>query len=196
MLTHYDPLPTTRLPHGATYHQLVSLLPDKVKLDYPATDVMTDLKRVAAVTIEPAATMGAANQKMIQHGIRLLLVIDEDKGVLGIVTATDVLGEKPIKLIRETGVSRQEILVRDIMASRDTLEVLDMDAVSYAKVGNIVATLRKSGRQHALVVDGEGPAWQVCGIFSTSQIANQLGMPIDAPEVARNFAEIEVQLSK
>jgi hypothetical protein len=36
----------------------------------------------------------------------------------------------------------------------------------------------------------------VRGIFSITQIARQLGLPIHAPEIARTFAEIEAVLAR
>ena len=38
---------------------------------------------------------------MIQAGVRMLLVVDEYRKVAGLITANDVLGEKPIQVITE-----------------------------------------------------------------------------------------------
>jgi CBS domain-containing protein len=66
--------------------------------------------------------------------------------------------------------------------------------VETARVGHVLETLRRAGRQHALVVDGER---RVRGIFSISQIARQLGVALPAGgEVARTFSEIEAALAK
>ena len=79
-----------------------------------------------------------------------------------------------------------------IMTPQEKLEVLCMKDVAAAKVGHIVATLKKCGRQHALVVDTEGPgqAQKVRGIFSASQVSRQLGMEIQTIQVAQTFAEV------
>ena len=37
---------------------------------------------------------------MIQRGVRLLLVVDQNRSVLGVITATDILGEKPMQVDR------------------------------------------------------------------------------------------------
>jgi hypothetical protein len=70
----------------------------------------------------------------------------------------------------------------------------------------VLETLRRAGRQHALVVDHEVVAAgsplerpvrraMVRGIFSVSQLARQLGLLLpQAGEVARTFAEIEAAL--
>lgn len=209
-LSEYVPLQATFLQAGATFAQPAQHLPPRVKLDSPAVDVMTDLKQVSAATIDPGVTIETANRVMIKCGVRLLLVIDWDYRVLGLITATDIAGEKPLQYIQDRGVRRSDILVRDIMTPQEKLEVLTMDHVLGAKVGHIIATLRKSGRQHALAVDVETPhpnellvnpnrpkfAHLVRGIFSASQIARQLGVHIQTTEVARTFAEIEAMLSR
>jgi hypothetical protein len=56
----------------------------------------------------------------------------------------------------------------------------------------VLETLRRDGRQHALVVEPDGARTMVRGIFSISQIARQLGVEVPGgAEVARTFSEIE-----
>ena len=194
----FPPLPPSNLVQGATYYQPLQHSPAHVALGDPAVRVMTDLKEVMAVTIGPEKTMDAAQQRMIRHGVRLLLVIDDQETVLGLVTATDILGEKPLQFIQKSGGRREHILVRNVMTPQEKLEVLCMKDVGAAKVGHIVATLKNCGRQHALVVDTEGPgqAQKVRGIFSASQISRLLGTEIHTVEIAQTFAEIQAQLIK
>lgn len=194
MFRDYAPLKFFPLPAGSTFHQPTQTLPQRVNLDSPAVDCLTDLKQVSAATIESSATIDEANQAMIEWGVRLLLVLDRSREVIGIITANDILGEKPMQFMLESGVKRSEVLVRDIMTPKQRLEVLNMEDVQYAKVGHVVATLKKSGRQHAIVVDTA--AQKIRGIFSATQIARQLGVTIQTTEVARTFAEIETMLSR
>lgn len=158
---------------------------------------MTDFSRVAAVTVDPGTSIDEANRKMIGYRIRLLLVVDYPDIVLGIITASDILGEKPMQVVQERGVRHNEIAVRDIMTPHAMLEVIQMRDVLSASVGNILATLQRAQRQHALVVEpNEGDACQaVRGLFSTSQIARQLGVPVHIGDIARTFTEIEASLN-
>lgn len=168
-----------------------------VQLDSPATEVMTDLRRVPAVTIDRLAPIEEGNRAMIVHRVRALFVVDETRQVLGIITATDIVGERPVQFAQERGVRHDEILVRDIMTPADRLEVLDIQDVQGARVGDMVATLKLAGRQHALAVEAmEGDQHTVRGIFSLTQIARQLGIPLQQPhDVARTFAEIEAAIA-
>lgn len=194
----YSPLASRSLSKGATFHQPRQTLPERVSLDSPAVDVMTDLQKVTAITIAPTRTVDAAKQRMIKRAVRLLLVVDEQNTILGLLTSSDILGEKPMQFIQKHGGRREDILVRDIMTPHEKLEVLCMADVKAAKVGGVVATLKKSGRQHALVVDKAGPdeSQVVRGIFSTSRIARQLGTEISTTEIAQTFAEIQLELAK
>ena len=191
----YPPLSATTLQPDVTYLRPMQMLPQSVKFEDPALDIMTDLKKVAAATIDANVTMETANAVMIKRGVRLLLVVEREV-VTGIITATDVLGEKPLKLIQERGITHSEIMVSDIMTPRERLEVLHINDVLAAKVGHIVSTLKKAGRQHAAVVEVDASGKQILrGLFSVTQIARQLGIQIRTTEIARTFAEIEAILN-
>ena len=197
MLRSYAALDSVSLQAGSGFCQPAQSLPQRVSLDDSAVSVMTDLKLVSAVIIRPSDGVDEANQRMIQRGVRLLLVVDENRMVAGIITATDILGEKPLQVITGRGGRREDVLVRDIMTPQHRLEVLRMDEVRSAKVGHLVATLKKSGRQHAVAVDVDRDGRQtVRGLFSATQIARQLGVAIQTSEVAQTFSEIEAQLAR
>jgi len=166
-------------------------------MESPAMAVMTDLERVMAVTIGPGAAIETANQRMIDAAVRLLLVVDGDRRIVGLITATDILGEKPMKHQQRMGGTFSDILVRDIMTPHAGLDVLNLRDVFRARVGDIVASLKSFGRQHALVAErnGDSDAHRVRGIFSTTQIGRQLGMNVIPGEIASTFAELEAVLS-
>ena len=193
MTSPYTPLVSSPLESGVTIHRLDRVFMDVVSLDAPASVVMTDLRKVTAVTISGAASIEVAIQRMKQRGVRLLLVVDDNDVIFGLITSTDLQGEKPMQHIQKHGGKHSDILVRDIMTRQEKLEVLCMADVERAKVGDIVETLKYSGRQHALVVDRLEPnkPQVLRGIFSAAQVARQLDMEIQTNEIAKTFAEIE-----
>lgn len=165
----------------------------KVTPDSPAIEVMTDLYRITPVTVAPDITIEHANDKMIDHRVRLLFVTDDELKILGIITTTDILGEKPMAHIQRMGGTRGEVLVKDIMTPQASLQVLNMTDVYKARVGDIVETLKEVGRQHTLVVeyDSHSNGQFVRGLFSTTQIGKQLGTKIQVGDVAKTFAALE-----
>jgi CBS-domain-containing membrane protein len=195
MVQPYIPLSYGALTGRAGYRRPASLS-QRVTLESPAVAVMTDLDRVMAVTIGANVAIATANQCMIAAGVRLLLVADEEQRVLGLITASDILGEKPLKHMQRTGETFDELAVSDLMTPREALEVLQLRDVGRSRVGDIVATLKYFGRQHALVVEtlGEQTSQRVRGIFSATQIGRQLGMSVAPGEVATTFAQLETVL--
>jgi CBS domain-containing protein len=197
MLRDYAPLHSSLLPAGSGYAQPSQAVPERVTLEDPARNVMTDLKSVTAVIILSGDTLEEAHRRMIQRGVRLLLVVDQNRRVAGVITATDILGEKPMQAVTQRGIRREEVIVRDVMTPQERLEVLDIADVRAARVGHIVSTLKQSGRQHAIVVEHDAARRSyVRGVFSATQIARQLGVAIPTSEIASTFSEIEAQLAR
>jgi CBS domain-containing protein len=186
----YSPLTLTALGQGARVAEPTP--PGHVTLDDPAFSVMTDLREVSAATTRPDESIDQAHTQMIRRGVRLLFVLDPDGSVAGIITATDLLGEKPVRFMRDRGISHAEVLVEDIMTPASMLDALSIVDVAQMRVGHIVATLQAVGRKHLIVAEDGGR--RVRGIFSTSQLARQLGVELQTFEVARSFADIEAAL--
>jgi CBS domain-containing protein len=191
----YTPIAAFSLAPFAT-STLVRPAPNPVTLNSPAIEVMTDLAQVAAVTIDGSALVALANDTMIARGVRSLFVATQEGRVSGLVTAADVLGERPVRVSHERGVGRNELQVADVMTPIDEVVAMKLEDVRAAKVGHVVATLRQAGRQHGLVAEVRSPSEvSIRGIFSATQIARQLGMPLQIPELARTFSEVEQALA-
>lgn len=198
----YHPLPIRELGVDASFRRPTQAQASRVEVESPALQVMTDLARISPATIRPQAPLAGANQFMITRGVRLLLVVDDSETVVGVITATDILGERPLVVATGRGLRRDELTVADVMTPAEQVQVVALADVEGARVGHVLEMLRRTGRQHALVVDFDSlpptplapPAKRtmVRGIFSISQIAHQLGIALQTGgEVARTFSEIE-----
>ncbi len=196
MTKEYTGISACSLQAGAGFVRPTQNLPARVKLSTSALDVMTDLTKISVISVRAKTSMDKANAKMIRYGVRLLLVLDDNDVVVGLLTAADVLGEKPMNFLQAMGGTHADILVRDIMTTQRELEALNLSDVKTATVGNIVATLKQTHRQHALVVtNGTDGKQVVCGLFSITQIARQLGAQTQNFELAHTFAEIEAVIA-
>ena len=189
----YQPIPLHGLPAGASFCRPWQEFPERVTLDSPALDAMTDLRKMSAVTVAPNAPIDRALDKMAQTGVRLLLVVSDERGVLGVITARDIQGEKPMRVQQDMGVARSEILVRDIMTGQPKVDVLNMEDVKNASIGDIIMTLKKDCRQHALVVDQhrESGVETIRGVFSATQICRMLGIQVRFDDISKTFEELK-----
>ena len=186
------PLPTDRLQPGTVIAQARDWQSAPVRLDSPALDVMTDLTQVKAATTSPTTTLRQAEQIMIYQGVRMLLVVSDMPAIEGLITATDLHGDRQMRVVEQRNVKFDELCVGDVMAGLSVLDAIAYEHMKSATVSNVIATLRRHGRNHLLVVDGpfgETPR-RVRGVISRAQIERQLGAPIDVTEVASSFAEL------
>ncbi|MCE9568443.1 MAG: CBS domain-containing protein [Rhodocyclales bacterium] len=191
----YSALPQRPLRPRTRFQSPGHVLPPRVTLEDPAVAVMTDFQKVTAFTIDPDVSVDTAARVMRRRNVHLLLVVNVENHVLGIITSNDLVGEKTLQCISARGIAREDALVRDIMTPEARLEVISIEDVLHAHVGHVVATLKATGRRHAAVVDEDASGHQILrGLFAASQLARQLGEPVETTEIARNFAEISVAL--
>ena len=191
----YAPLTTFPMDPGTTFVLPERPDPAPVKLEDPAIRVMTDLRQVRALTVSPGTLMDASYQRMRVNGVRMLLVVDEKNVIVGLISSTDVEGERPVQRMHDREIRRDELLVADVMTPAQRLEVIELRDVERACVGHVVASMKSMGRQHALVVERDPKGRQFLrGMFSATQTARQLGVPFSVDNVARSFADVEQAL--
>lgn len=197
MASNFSPLPSHQLSQ-----QVYIISPPKhhgaaITEESPAISGMTDLSHIRPLMIDPFAKITQANEKMIGYGVRMLFVTQASEQLIGIITASDILGEKPVQYLHEVNGTYDDILVRDIMTPIDQLGVLSLVDVERAHIGDIIETLKSSGRHHALVVETDAGSGleRVCGIFSISQISRLMNVRVEVAQVATNFAAIQNALS-
>lgn len=196
MNKNFTPLTSRPFKAGSGFARPTQILQQNVKLSDPAVNVMTDLRSVSVVNVRAKTSLDKANEKMIRYGVRTLLVLDDADKVTGVLTATDVLGEKPVRFLQQMGGTHADIMVRDVMTVQRDLEVLTLADVQKAQVGNILASLKAAGRQHAMVVEeGTDGSQMVRGLFSATQIARQMGVQLKTAEVSQVLADLEAAVS-
>ena len=158
---------------------------------------MTDFLRINVVMIGANDSIVEANARMISRGVRLLMVSGPDDTVLGLITARDILGEKPLQVAQARGCKRDDLQVADLMTPIGNVDTLYLNEVLHVRVIDILDALKHLGRQHILVEDVD-PATglpRVRGMFSATHIGRLLGVPVLGFELASTFAEIEAALA-
>lgn len=191
------PMPTFRLDARLPIAQASPWHSQPVTEDSLALQVLTDLTQVKAATVHPATPLAQAEQLMIYQGVRMLFVVSDMPAIEGLVTAADLHGDRQMRRVHERGLRYEDLCVADVMTPLDELEAVDYGRLRQMRVGHVIATLRRIGRDHLLV-------WQeatavtprrVRGLFSRAQVERQLGHSIDAAPIAHSFSEIERALA-
>ncbi len=168
-----------------------------VDLDAPGIRVMTDLDRTRAFTVDDGTQIDEALQLMKEAGVRSAFVIDGGCNVLGLITAYDIVGDKPLRYLDSLGCtlrtcSRADVRVGDIMEPVDRWLVIDVADLATYSVGDVVETFRRTGRTHIPVVErtDEG-ADRLRGLLSAAEVARATGVDTAGLRPAATFAEIE-----
>ncbi len=185
-------LPTVRLEPGTTLAQTEPWSLEVVTLDSPALAVTTDLARVKAATTLPGTLLRQAEQMMIYQGVRMLFVVTDMPSVEGLVTTTDLHGDRQVRAAHDRQSRWDDLSVADVMTPFADLQAVPYESLCKASVGDVVATLKRWGRNHLLVVEQATASTprRIRGVISRSQIERQLGQAIDITPIATSFAEI------
>lgn len=189
-------LPTLHLNADSPYFHTGDI-PEIVHLKDPALSIILDYKKVRAITIRPEASISDAGIEMKACGVHLLLVVDDEGRVVGLISSEDILGEKPVKISQEKYVSRAELKVRSIMTPQDKIAVIDYEVLKLAKVVQVIQTLKAAKQHYALVVEVHPTthAQTVRGLLSLSQISKQLAINvIDDDPLARSLIELRNEI--
>lgn len=179
-------LKTFHFPEGTCIPQAQPKHGGAVTLASPALNVMTDLALVRAATVDPDTLLDKAEQTMIRQGVRSLFVVSDFPCVAGLVTAADVMGEKPMRQVTQRNIQRQDLRVADVMTRLSELDALDYDELKSANVADVISAFKKVGHTHFLVVQSAttlGPA-RIRGVISITQVERQLGRAVHAVPVA------------
>jgi hypothetical protein len=189
----YDSLPSVALSKANTYTH-PEVMPELVHLDDSALDVMVDFKVVKPATARSQDSIDDMLVKMRSLGRHILLVIAK-KSVVGVVGVGDLQGEKPLRLAQISKVARKDILVDSVMTPVDQLLAIDYEVIRFAKVGQIVATLREADQRYALVVDVDEKTGHqtVHGSVSLYDIVHRLDKDVPIALRKKSLSVLELQ---
>ena len=189
-------LSTFRLSAGTSIAQAQPSQQERVTLESPGMAVMTDLIQVRAATVQPGAALGQAELMMIHQGVRLLFVVTHMPGVDGIVTAADLQGEKPLRLVSQRMVKFEDLCVADVMTPLPDLDAIEFASLRRANVAQVIAAMVKTGRAHMLVIEPASAAapMRIRGVISKTQIERQFGAQLPVTGMANSFAEMSAVL--
>jgi hypothetical protein len=145
--------PPFRLDRGLSIAQARPPNSDAVTWDSPALDVMTDLTQVRAATTHPATTLRQAEQMMIYQGVRMLFVVTDMPSIEGLITTTDLRGDRQMRIVHERGLHYDDLCVGDVMTGCRCSMRSTLSASAPRPSPTRSRRLKRLGRNHLLVVE-------------------------------------------
>ncbi|MFZ2541807.1 MAG: CBS domain-containing protein [Gallionella sp.] len=147
-----------------------------VRASDPALSVMIDYRSRSSVTVSETATIDEAIKHMKHAGVRCAFVVDSKKSaVVGMLTAYDILGEKPQQHMHFTGVGHSDVLVKDIMLKISDWRVTDIKDIENSTVGDLLAIFIKTELTHLPVLETtENHEQRLRGLLSFAKVKRLL----------------------
>lgn len=146
-----------------------------------ALNVTTDFAIDAPHIVSEERHIDVALHDMIVAGVRALFVLREG-AVTGLITAHDILGEKPVKFLQDpfcagNPCTRRDIVVGDIMSRLPWLETLELKWIQEASVGDIASVFRSNSLTHMVVMEpgNQGGVRRIRGLISRTRVERYLG---------------------
>ncbi len=144
--------------------------PDLIHLDDPAESAMIKISTHAAITIRQNTSLDNAIFEMRSHDIHSLVVVENNE-IIGIISSDDILGSKPIRLLQEKRINREQIQVHMVMSTIENSIFINTKTLEFSRVGNIVKTLKKHHKKYLIVLDNTN---QIYGLFNENRIKKLL----------------------
>jgi CBS domain-containing protein len=140
---------------------------------------MTDFSERASVVVPQSATIDEALDHMKHAGVRsAFAVADRDHVVVGLITAYDIIGEKPLQNLQFASTPRRNVLVFDIMQKVADWRVADIQQLKRATVANVADMFAKTGLTHVPVMEIRHAGEQrLRGLLSAARVRRLLLRP-------------------
>ncbi len=191
----YPHLPTVALNAESDFAQ-PNELPSVIHLEDSVISIMTDYQQIKPTTTRPEAFINDALIEMRVCGEHILLVVDSNHKVVGLISSGDILGAKTVNIIQEKRLARGEVCVSHVMTPQSHVACFSHSEIEHAKVGSVVKTLRELKQHYALVVEENGQQ-KIRGLLSLSRISKALGTDVASGlHDAHGLAELQRMQSK
>lgn len=180
------------------------LLPDPMaspgqlmSMQDPALPLMTDLRNGPTIAVEPTMQIDQALELMRSAAVRLCIVIDDSRHLLGAISAHDIQGDRPIRVMQAAGsdrrsASRRDLTVGEVMHPLSQMQVIGWRDAERASIGMIVEAMKLVGQRHLLVVETDkGLRRTLRGLFAASRIERATGTALEIHPKPASFADYE-----
>ena len=143
--------------------------------DDPAVSVMTDFRERASVTVPQTLRIDVALEHMKHAGVRSAFAVDEQRRVVGLITAYDITGDAPVRHMQDHRIRRHEVMVSDLMQDVAHWRVVEMRDIERATVESVARLFDETRLTHIPVVETDDRgARRLRGMLSGARVRRLL----------------------
>lgn len=162
---------------------------------HPALSLLTDLQQSACVVASHLDSLEQTVHLMMRAGVRMVFVSGVDGTLVGMISAEDVQGERPVVRASSNQMPVRELTLADVMVPVGAWDTVDMGQVRTARLGDVAATLQEHNLRYLLVTQTKNGQTYLRGLFSARRLEMAMRQPIQADLHSRSFAELESVLA-
>lgn len=144
--------------------------------DDPALTAMTDFRERSSVTVGDRDPIDGALEHMKHAGVRSAFVVEaQARVVVGLITAYDIMGDKPMRYVQDHRTRRSDVLARDIMKPQHELQCVDIRDVERSTIASVARMFDETGLTHVPVVEQDECGTQrLRGLLSAARVRKLL----------------------
>ena len=161
----------------------------------PALSLLTDLHHSACVVASHRDGLEQTVHLMLRANVRMVFVSGADGQLVGMVTAEDIQGERPVVRASSHMVRHGDLTLADVMNPVSRWDAVDLAQVRTARLGDIAATMHEHGLRYLLVTQQKEGGTVLRGLFSAHRLEMALNTTIEPDLHSRSFAELEQVLA-
>lgn len=148
--------------------------------------ILDDFKSHPPVELLESTLVSDAESAMKQALSRYACIKNSNAQMIGLLALRELHGRKATQVTTSTQTNWKELSVKDLMLPLSVLPQVQLHDLQNARIGDVAATLKASGRDFLVVVQQH----EVCGVVSSLKVAERTGESINVFHLPSTFAEI------
>lgn len=160
-----------------------------------ALSLLTDLQLSPCVVASHHDGLGQTMHLMMRAGVRMVFVAGAAGELVGMVTAEDIQGERPVVHASSRQVPHHELTLADVMVPVTHWDTVDLGTVRTARLGDVAETMHEHGLRYLLVTQKKQGRIMLRGLFSAARMEMAMNTTIEPDLHSRSFAELEMVLA-
>lgn len=189
-MANFKELRTQNISKGILSHTYSDNKP-LIDLMSPALEMINNFTQQDPLRAHYETSIVEALKKITNQHTDFILVVDDNKKLLGVVSSADLQSSKTMILAQRLNVARNDVSLRHVMTPLSNLTGVSMQSLSYACIGDALQTMEHRGVMFLLVTASNN---EICGLLSAREISKKLQVPLHISPIANTFSEVMEQI--